>query len=1176
MANRTVTVEVLARVQQFRAGMSQATSDVVKFGGTVKKEFAGLSDEKMRQMGGTLTRSVTLPIVAAGAAAIKMGIDFETTFRRMQGLAGVAAEEVSGLRDAVLDLAVETGQSPQQLAEALYFVRSAGIDGAAAMEVLEVSAKGAAVGLGEAASIADLLTSVLGAYGDASITAAKAGDILVATAREGKAEASALAPQMGRLLPIASQLNIGFNELGGALAYLTRSGGGAELASTNLGNVLQKLLNPAQEGATVLDELGISASELQARAGVDLVGALVWLRGELEAGGKTLGDFSRDAQFLNGALALTADGGRRVAPVMDAVTNSMGAAAEAFEGAAQDSGFKLRQSMSEVQVAAIELGDQFAPMAAGVAGGIADIASGFGSLPGPAKVGVLAILGMAAAAGPILTVAGRVRQLRGELDRLGAAGVGGAAGLSRAIGVASGAAAGVAGIAALAVGLEQLHDSIEGALQEDAPSLDAMGLALVKFGQDGVATGALVDAFRGDLTGLAGDLELMKDRRSGFHLDFAEDFDEAVNRIDSVDKALAQLVDSGHEEAAEQILNDLVASFEGTGVSAAQLRAELGDYEGALDRAATKERLAAGESDDLSESMQVQQERVQDLTKELEAYERQLAAMADPLFGMVDATLAVEESQIAYAAAVAAAQQAQVDLDAAIAEHGPESAEAAEATLGLRQANIDLERALYGTATASLGLDTASQRLATAVANGETSAEGARAELERMAGQSGMTTDQIDQLIARFDMLVASVDGRVISFTVDQHNRVFGAISANTPVLGVAGSRHARGGVVDGPDTLSGMGSDTIAAALTRGEFVVNREAALAFGYDRLWRINSLRYAGGGVAGQAAEGVSGRATLLGSISGTAVGRSVVVADDETGEVDIDATTSALERLADTYLRIIEVAGLATAEQLLGWAQTAEHFDSLATYAADAAEITDNMFERGLVSTEDYLGMLRERQTGLAMFSDRWEDLQDQIDEIERRRLEEQRQIEDSMWQLGRTSVDERRAQLEERLANEVMFTTGYMDAWRELEDFENEQRRRRTDRRREELGDLVSRRADTAQLFLEATREAEETGKDFETIYARLVREADAEAALRAEADRFAMHRTPLRAASYDEGGWLMPGWTMAYNGTGAPERVGNQGGGSVTLFGSAVIHESVDVHTVLQQAAVARQWGQL
>ena len=105
---------------------------------------------------------------------------------------------------------------------------SAGFEGKEALDVLEASAKAAAAGLGETKQVADAVTSAVNAYGIENLSAARSTDILVATVREGKAEADSIAGALGQVLPAASELGVEFAELGGTIAALTRIGLGAD------------------------------------------------------------------------------------------------------------------------------------------------------------------------------------------------------------------------------------------------------------------------------------------------------------------------------------------------------------------------------------------------------------------------------------------------------------------------------------------------------------------------------------------------------------------------------------------------------------------------------------------------------------------------------------------------------------------------------------------------------------------------------------------------------------------------------------------------------------------------------------------------------------------------------------------------------------------------------------
>src|SRR5215207_7546579 len=176
MAQRDLTVRLRADIGQYRKAMADASgsTDRLARAGTALKNIGG----SVSAVGDNLTRKVTLPLALAGGAAVKMAGDFDNSFTKMRTLAGVSASEVDALKESVLDLAGETGKAPQELAEALYFLRSSGLDASGAMDALEVSAKASAAGLGDTVVIADAVSSAMMAYSEAGLTAADATDVL--------------------------------------------------------------------------------------------------------------------------------------------------------------------------------------------------------------------------------------------------------------------------------------------------------------------------------------------------------------------------------------------------------------------------------------------------------------------------------------------------------------------------------------------------------------------------------------------------------------------------------------------------------------------------------------------------------------------------------------------------------------------------------------------------------------------------------------------------------------------------------------------------------------------------------------------------------------------------------------------------------------------------------------
>ena len=363
----------------------------------------------MEQTGSTLTRNLTLPLIAAGAIATKTAIDFDTSLSRMQGLAGVAADEIGGIRDRIMELSHETSIGPQQLADAMYFIASSGIKGAAAMDALEASAKASAAGLGDVAQVADAVTSAMNAYGPEVLSASEATDVLVGMVREGKGEASEFAGQLGRILPFAAQLGVSFADLGAGLAYLTQGSGDTRLATTQLGGALQHLLVPSKQGRDVLEEVGLSADGVrQMIQEKGLLGALVELDNRFGGSEENWKSLVEEGQAVAGILSLVKNGGEDAAPVFEQLGDSAGATDDAFRAFAESAGFESAQAFADLQAALIELGDVIVPMVSDFAKAGAGIASFFAGLPGPVQTGTLAFLAFAAALGPMLSIGGNL------------------------------------------------------------------------------------------------------------------------------------------------------------------------------------------------------------------------------------------------------------------------------------------------------------------------------------------------------------------------------------------------------------------------------------------------------------------------------------------------------------------------------------------------------------------------------------------------------------------------------------------------------------------------------------------------------------------------------------------------------------------------------------------------
>lgn len=398
-------------------GLDTARRDMDSFTNTVERESrkAQVSLERvgqaMQNMGETLSMYVTIPLAAAGAGAFVMAKDFEKSMSLIVGLVGISSKQVNAWKEDILKMGPELGKSPQELAQALYFITSAGITGAEAMDVLRMSAKAAASGLGKTEDIANLVTSAMNAYGIQNLSAAEATDILVTAVREGKGEAAAFAATVSSVLPVATEMGLSFDQVSAAMAAMTRTGAPAAEAATQVRGVLMGLMSPSDQAAEVLGSMGMSFEMLREQMREKgLIAMLINLRQVLAENKYEMSDVFTDVRALTGALDLTGRSVEQNILVFDSLRNSTGALDDAFKAAVDTMDKDWRDAVSASQAALIRLGaainQTFLPILQGITRALESTTVWFASLSEGSQRMVVVIGAVVAALGPLMIALG--------------------------------------------------------------------------------------------------------------------------------------------------------------------------------------------------------------------------------------------------------------------------------------------------------------------------------------------------------------------------------------------------------------------------------------------------------------------------------------------------------------------------------------------------------------------------------------------------------------------------------------------------------------------------------------------------------------------------------------------------------------------------------------------------
>jgi len=423
----TIFINVLANVGPFRQQMLGLGSAISKVGSTVSRVGVGLS------------RAVTLPLALAGAASVKLAVDYDAAFTRIDAITGASAKQIERWREQVLSLSGKTAQAPVDVANALYIAASAGLKASQIMPVLQQSAKGAAVGLGEVKDVAGLLTSTLNAYSKSGLTAAEVTDTLVAAVREGKAEPNEFATAIGRILPLASKAKVEFENVAASLASVSNIGLDVNEGVTAFRGLLKALLVPGTQAAETLKKIGLTSIEVRDQLAEEgLLGVIRTIEEEtkqkfgkswLEAINKIIPNI----RALTGALGLTSQEAARVDAVFQKVAHSTGDADKAFQETAKGSQFQFQQALAKLKVAGIEIGNILIPILLDVVGYIEDAIKWFGNLSDSTKEFAVKAAIAAALLGPFLRILGILITLGGAVFKV----ITGITGAIKAFGAAS-------------------------------------------------------------------------------------------------------------------------------------------------------------------------------------------------------------------------------------------------------------------------------------------------------------------------------------------------------------------------------------------------------------------------------------------------------------------------------------------------------------------------------------------------------------------------------------------------------------------------------------------------------------------------------------------------------------------------------------------------------------------
>lgn len=424
--------KAMRRMSVLAAASSESVSSGwVKAGGKIA-EVAGKmynAGDKMSKMGDMLTKSVTVPMVAIGTYAAKAAIGFDTALANVRKTSDLTEQQLQKLGDSALDLSTKQPVT----AETILNIEALGAQLGVADDELESFAKTVS-GLDiatnmdfetagkEMAQFANITQMTHDKFQNYGSTIVDLGNHLATTEKD-------ISNMALRLAGVSSAANFSQAEILGMSGAMSSLGIKAEAGGSAMTRIIQDISKNVANGTDKVQEYarvsGISAEEFAAKWKEKPMEAIELLVEGLKKSSDSGEDMNVTLEKLGINNIRNSDTMRRLAGAGDLLRESVERANTAWNenSALQNEVDQRNESLAsrlqvlknKVDEIAITVGRPLVDAVIDALNacqplidGVANLADGFANMDEAGQRTVLAFAGIVAAAGPVLSVTGRL------------------------------------------------------------------------------------------------------------------------------------------------------------------------------------------------------------------------------------------------------------------------------------------------------------------------------------------------------------------------------------------------------------------------------------------------------------------------------------------------------------------------------------------------------------------------------------------------------------------------------------------------------------------------------------------------------------------------------------------------------------------------------------------------
>ena len=361
-------------------------------------------------VGKQLTTKLSLPLLAIGTLAGRVGLSFEKSFNRVVAISQATSEETDRLRQTILQLGRETPFAAREVADGFTFLAQAGLTVDEQLSAIEGTLKLATIGNLELADAANITTNILSGLGLEVEDLTRVNDVLAKTVISANVDIRELGEAFKFIAPTAARLGISVEEASAAIGILGNAGLKGGIATRAFSSALTGLADPTKDAQKLLNEYSIEIFD----ASGNFVG-LTKLVENLENGFEGLTDQQREAAlgtiFGTGAVkqfgAILGAGSEELAEFTRELENAGGTADEVSDIILDGPVRTFAEFKSAIEGVGIAISEVLLPILTPLIEKATELFQKFADLDEGVRRNIVIFAIFAAAVGPVLIIIGK-------------------------------------------------------------------------------------------------------------------------------------------------------------------------------------------------------------------------------------------------------------------------------------------------------------------------------------------------------------------------------------------------------------------------------------------------------------------------------------------------------------------------------------------------------------------------------------------------------------------------------------------------------------------------------------------------------------------------------------------------------------------------------------------------